>query len=250
MNHTEVDQTQKNREDCIEVRKNFSGYLDGAVSGVEMQAVDGHLKRCSDCAAEFQSWVTVQGLVATLARETPPQDLGVRLRVAISHENARRQGHWWDGLAVRWENGLRPLMVQASAGLASALVLLGGIGALIGMVAAPRAVMANDEPLGAMTAPHYLYSQAPQQPIQLPGQLTSQQAGQGTCQASTIVIEAKINAEGRVFDYTILSGPQNAETLAQIRDQLMLQVYEPARVFGEPIAGRVLTTFAAVSVRG
>ena len=224
MKHSEVGQTQKNWADCIEVRNSFSGYLDGAVSGVEMQAVDGHLKRCSACAAEFQSWLTIQGLVATLARETPPENLGVRLRVAISHENARRQ--------------FRPLMVQASAGLAMALVLIGGTGALIGMVAAPGAVMANDEPLGAMTSPHYLHSQAPQQPIQV------------TRSETTIVVEARVNAEGRVYDYTIVSGPQSPETLAQIRDQLMLQVYEPARVFGEPVSGRVLPTFAGVSVHG
>ena len=246
MNHHKFGHPKKNWTDCIEVRNSFSGYLDGAVSGVEMQAVDKHLKRCSKCAAEFQSWLTIQGLVSTLARDTPPDDLGLRLRVAISHEHARRQGHWWDGLAIRWENSLRPLMVQASAGLAMALVLIGGCGALIGMVAVPGAVMANDEPLGAMTSPHYLYSQAPQQPIQISGQKTDRE----TAQETTIVIEAKINAEGRVYDYAIVSGPQNPETLAQIRDHLMLQVYEPARVFGEPVSGRVLTTFVGVSVHG
>ena len=216
----------------------FSGYLDGAVNGVEMQTIATHLAECASCAQEFDSWRAMQGLLAAAGRGSKaPVDLGVRLRVAISHESARRRGHWWDGLAVRWENGVRPLLVQASAGLAMALVLLGTVGGLIGVVAAPSAVMANDEPLGAMTSPHYLYSAAPQQPVV-------------TGLDQTVVVEAKVNADGRVYDYSVLSGPQDAATLAQVRDQLMLQVYEPARVFGEPIRGRVLVTFSGVSVRG
>ena len=222
---------------CLEVREKFSGYLDGAVSGVEMLAVAGHLRGCVGCEREFESWRGLQGLLAAVGPDKAPEDLGVRLRVAISRESARRQGHWWDGLAVRWENGLRPLVVQASAGLAMALVLLGGIGGLMGFVAAPPAVMANDEPLGAMTSPHYLYSTAPQQPVV---------AGLDT----TIVVEAKVNADGRVYDYSVLSGPTDDRTMAQVRDQVMLQVYEPARVFGEAVSGRVLITFAGVSVRG
>ncbi len=223
--------------ECFEVRDKFSGYLDGAVSGVEMQAVAGHLGGCAACRGEFESWRGMQRVLAAMGPDKAPDDLGVRLRVAISRENARRQGHWWDGLAVRWENGLRPLVVQASAGLAMALVLLGGIGGLMGFVAAPPAVMADDEPLGAMTSPHYLYSDAPQQPVV-------------TGLDTTIVVEAKVNAEGRVYEYSVLSGPTDERTMAQVRDQVMLQVYEPARVFGGAIRGRVLITFAGVSVRG
>ena len=232
-----MNSTQCGQAGCLEVRDKFSGYLDGAISGLEMQAVSRHLQGCPGCAAEFASWRTIQGLLTAVGQEKAPEDLGVRLRVAISHESARRRGHWWDGLAVRWENGLRPLVVQASAGLAMALVLLGGIGTLIGFVAVPQAVMANDEPLGALSSPHYLYSTSPQQPVV-------------TGQDTTIVVEAKVNSGGRIYDYTILSGPDDARTLTQVRNQVMLQVYEPARVFGEPIRGRVLITFAGVSVHG
>ncbi len=223
--------------ECNQTRELFSGYLDGAVSGVEMQGVAGHLATCPDCTQEFESWRAIQGLLASVGRDKAPEDLGVRLRVAISHESARRQGHWWDGLVIRWENGGRQMLMQASAGLAMALLLVGTLGGLIGFVAAPSAVMADDEPLGAMTSPHYLYSAAPQQPV-----ITGQDA--------TIVVEAKVNEKGSVYDYTIVSGPDDPATSAQVRDQVMLQVYEPARVFGEPIRGRVLITFAGVSVRG
>jgi hypothetical protein len=50
------------------------------------------------------------------------------------------------------------MLVQVSAGFAGTIVLVGGVLLLLGMVAVPEPVMANDEPLGALTAPHYLYS--------------------------------------------------------------------------------------------
>ncbi len=222
---------------CTEVREQFSDYLDGGVSGREMQSIAAHLGSCSECKADFDSWRGMQRVLSAVGPVKAPTNLGLKLRLAISHENAKRQGHWWDPISVRWNNLLRPVVLQVSAGIAGAVLLVGTIGLLIGVVAAPQSVMANDEPLGALTSPHYLYSAAPQQPI-----LTSED--------TTIVVEAQVNAAGRVYDYAIVSGPQDASTDAQVRDQLMLVVYEPAMAFGQAVRGRILITFSGVSVRG
>ncbi len=220
---------------CHPVREMFSAYLDGAVNGREMQAVSAHLEACSDCRTEFEAWRGVQQMLTQVGPLKAPEDLGLRLRLAISRENARRQGHWWDVIVARWENTLRPALFQAAAGLAGSVALVGSMAMLIGVVAAPEAVMANDEPLGALTSPHYLYSAARQQPV-----VTSEDA--------TIVIQADVNARGQVYSYRILSGPSDPTTDAQVRDQLMLQVYEPAKAFGEPVRGQVLITFSGTSV--
>jgi anti-sigma factor RsiW len=222
---------------CHEVREMFSEYLDGAVSGRAMQALSAHLEFCRDCKAEFEAWRGVQQALGSVGPAKAPADLGLKLRLAISYETSRRDGRWWNILSTRWENILRPALLQASAGLAGAVLLIGGIATLIGVVAVPQPVMANDEPLGALTAPHYLYSAAPFEPVI-------------TAEDSTIVIQADVNAAGRVYDYTIVSGPKDPATETQVRDQLVMQVYEPARVFGEPIKGQVLITFSGVSVRG
>jgi anti-sigma factor RsiW len=222
---------------CLQVRELFSGYLDGAISGRQMHAVAGHLDRCTDCNADFAAWRGLQCVLETAGPMKAPEDLGLRLRLAISHENARRQSHWWDNLSLRWDNLLRPALLQVSAGLAGAVVLVGSIAMLVGVVAAPLPVLAHDEPLGALTSPHFLYSAARQQPVT-------------TAEDVTIVVEAEVNSAGRVWDYKILSGPTDAATDAQVRDQLLLQVYEPARIFGEPVRGHVLITFSGVSVRG
>lgn len=220
---------------CHPVREMFSAYLDGAVSGREMQAVSAHLECCSECRAEFDALRNLQQMLTHVGPMKAPEDLGLRLRLAISRENARRQGHWWDVIVARWENSLRPALFQAAAGFAGSVALVGSMAMLIGVVAAPEAVMANDEPLGALTSPHYLYSAARQQPVVTP-------------EDATIVIQADINAGGQVYNYKIVSGPSDPATDSQVRDQLMLQVYEPARAFGEPVRGHVLITFSGTSV--
>lgn len=222
---------------CVNMQERISEFLDGTMSGAEMQRSNAHLARCAACATELEEARALQQVLGNLGPVEAPSQLGLKLRLAISHENARRQGQWWDAIAARWDNIWRPALVQYGAGLASALVLVGGITLTIGMVAAPEAVLAHDEPLGALTVPHYLYSAAPAQPVL-------------TAQDTTILIQAYIDASGEVYDYTVLSGPQDAAVEAQVRNQLMLLRYEPARAFGEPIRGRVLITFAGASVRG
>lgn len=224
---------------CSDVRERFSPYLDGAVSGHEMQAIASHLARCQACTDEFRSLQAVQQTLASLGTVKPPADLGMRLRLAISHERVRASagllGRLRESFSLRWQNALRPLVLQASAGLAGALVLVGGVVFLLGMVAVPEPVMANDEPLGAVTSPHYVYSVERPHPIAVDHD-------------STIIVDALINTHGEVYDYTIVSGPEDAATRRQITSQLLESVFEPARAFGTPTRGRVVLTFSGVSV--
>ena len=222
---------------CDSIRSSFSTYLDGAISGHQMQAIARHLEFCEDCKREFDGLRAMQQSLASLGPAKAPADLGMKLRLAISHERAAMKSSWKDSFSLRWENTLRPLLVQASAGFAGSVVLVGGIMLLLGMVAAPEPVMANDEPLGAITVPHYLYSAVS------PHAIT-------TNHDVPIVVEAYVNEQGRVYDYNIVSGPVDATVKNQVVDQLVMSVFQPASVFGSPVRGRVVLTFAGVSVRG
>lgn len=224
-------------DNCSVIRSSFSDYLDGAVNGHRMQAIAEHLEHCAGCRLEFAGMKSLQRTLSMLGPAKAPADLGMKLRLAISHERAASKAKWIDSFLLKWENSFRPMLVQVSAGVAGTVVLVGGIMLLLGMVAAPEPVMANDEPLGALTVPHYLYS-------------AEQPRAIVTGQDSTIVVEAMVDARGRVYDYDIVSGPQDASVQAQIVDQLLLSVFEPARVFGGPVRGRVVLTFAGISVRG
>ena len=226
-----------NSLNCAKIRSSFSSYLDSAMSGQQMQAIAQHLDGCDACADEFAGLRAMQRSLATLGPVKAPADLGMKLRLAISHEQAARRSSWLDTVAVKWDNAVRPMLVQVSAGFAGSVALIGGIMLLLGMVAAPQPVMANDEPLGAMTGPHYLYSATSPNAIV-------------TDHDTAIIVEAYVNDQGRVYDYNIVSGPEDKAVQNQIVDQLLLSVFEPARVFGLPVRGRVVVTFSGISVRG
>jgi hypothetical protein len=222
---------------CQKCQSSFSAYLDGDVSGKLMQRIAKHLEDCADCRQDFASLRATQRVLSTVGQAKAPADLGLRLRLAISHEHSKRKSSWIDTVSLKWDNAVRPLLVQVSAGFAGAVVLVGSIALLLGLVAAPEPVMANDEPLGAMTSPHYLYSSVNPHAI-----LTDHDG--------VIVVEASVNSAGKVYDYRIVSGPESPAVQSQVVDQLLTSVFQPASVFGAPVRGRVVLTFSGISVRG
>jgi hypothetical protein len=123
---------------------------------------------------------------------------------------------------------------RLAGGLAAAIILVGSFSWLF---SAPIAVQANDDRLAHLVAPRYLYSQVPPQPIE-------------THRDVPIVIEALVDTHGRVYDYTVLEGPRDPAVLVRVEDNLLASVFKPATVFGVPVRGHVVLTFAGVSVRG
>jgi len=222
---------------CMKCQSSFSAYLDGDVSGQQMQKIASHLESCADCKREFAAWRATLNALSSVGSAKAPADLGLRLRLAISHEHSKRKSSWIDTLSLKWDNAVRPVLLQVSAGFAGTVALVGGIAVLLGLFAVPEPVMANDEPLGAMTAPHYLYSSVNPHAI-----LTDHDG--------VIVVEASVNSDGKVYDYRIVSGPESPAVQSQVVDQLLTSVFQPASVFGAPVRGRVVLTFSGISVHG
>jgi hypothetical protein len=222
---------------CLKCQSSFSAYLDGDVSGKQMQKIASHLESCTDCKREFATWRATLNALSSVGPAKAPADLGLRLRLAISHEHSKRKSSWLDTVSLKWENAIRPVLLQVSAGFAGTVALVGGIAVLLGLFAAPEPVMANDETLGAMTSPHFLYSSVNPHAIV-------------TGHDGIIVVEASVNSEGKVYDYRIVSGPESQAVQDQVVDQLLTSVFQPASVFGAPVRGRVVLTFSGISVRG
>ncbi len=111
---------------CLKNQSRFSAYLDGAVSGRQMQEIALHLESCEHCRREFAALRAVQESLGSLGQLKAPTDLGLRLRLAISHQYAERRSSWLDSLSLKWDNAIRPMLVQVSAGFAGAVVLVGG----------------------------------------------------------------------------------------------------------------------------
>jgi hypothetical protein len=71
-----------------------------------------------------------------------------------------------------------------------------------------------------------------------------------TAHDTPIVVEALVDASGRVYDFTIVSGPQTEAVRTQVADQLLGSVFQPASAFGAPVRGRVVVTYSGISVHG
>jgi anti-sigma factor RsiW len=222
---------------CADCRKQFSAYLDGAVTGATMQEIAAHLEVCSSCAAEFAEWRNAQALISSIGPAKAPANLGLRLRVALSQQSANTAQEKFSRGLVRWQNTFRPLVWQVTAGFASTVALLGAVALLIGMFASPEPLLARDEPLGMASSPRFLY--------------TSLATAGGIADGNNpVVVEAFVNGEGRVYDYKIVSGCADIKTRSQLVDTLLFSVFAPAQVFGQPVRGTVLLSFSGVSVRG
>jgi hypothetical protein len=227
---------------CAAHQALFSAYLDSALTGLEMHALRGHLEACAECAREFAQWRAAQASLSKLGPARAPADLALRLRVALSQERERTPRQVWGRLQVRWDNTVAPFLLRASAGLASALLLLGTVSVLIGTFAAPEPVAARDEPIGMASNPRLLFSRVPD------GQLGVEPPG-STINGS-VVVRVYVDREGRAYDFRILSGPADTHTRSSLENKLLFSTFEPARVFGQPINGTVVIAFSGVSVQG
>lgn len=223
---------------CEPIRAQFSDYLDGNLTGVAMQAIARHLETCLACAEDFRLWRSTQRSLANLGPIRPPADLSLRIRVALSQEHARTARNRLATWKVRWQNTVAPFLIQATAGLASAIVLLGTMAFLIGAFAAPEPASARDEPLGMASNPRFLYS------------VVETSSGTVSKKGNPVMVEVYVDAQGRVYDYDILSGPTDPSTRADLETLLLSSVFQPALSFGQPVRGVALLSFAGVSVQG
>ncbi len=222
---------------CAYFCEQFSAYLDGAVSGAAMAEIAAHLEVCSGCAAEFAQWRIAQSLISSIGPAKAPPNLGLRLRVALSQQSANTAQEKLARGRLHWQNTLRPLVWQITAGFASTVALLGGVALLVGMFASPEPLLARDEPLGMASSPRFLYS-------------SLEPAGGVADSNNPVVVQAFVNGEGRVYDYKIVSGNADNKTRSQLEDTLPFSVFTPALVFGQPVRGTVLLSFSGVSVPG
>jgi anti-sigma factor RsiW len=225
--------------DCGSMQARFSEYLDGRLNGREMQHISTHLEACRKCTQEWESLREMQLSLAALGPVAEPRDLLLRIRVAVSQERARSKQSIFNAWNLAWKNTIGPFLLQASAGFASAVLLLGTVIVLVTMFTQPESAQATtDEPLGNPTAPRLL---------SLSNGVGNSAIG---ALAGPVVVEAYVNDEGEVYDYRIVSGPNDEATRSEVENILLTSVFEPARFFGQPVRGLAVLAFSGVSVRG
>lgn len=221
---------------CAEIRKLFSPYLDGRVTGAEMGTLTRHVQQCAACEREYIAMQRSQQLLTNMGPKKAPTDLSLKLRLAISREAAQSRRPRFEGVLMRLENALQAFMVPATAGLVSAMLTFG---LLLGFFALPATLQASngDVPLMLYTRPEL------------------QQSAFGTTLGNigdnAVVVEAYVDANGRVEDYRILSQPDDAQAvLPQLKNLLIFTTFRPALSMGRPTAGTAVLSFSKISVKG
>jgi hypothetical protein len=221
---------------CPQAKRLFSPYLDGAVTGTEMLALQNHFAQCPTCHGEYQALRRTQQLLVNLERPKSPADLGLKLRLAISREAAYARGARFEGLMVRLENAFHAFMVPAAAGFISAVILFG-----IAMVyfVAPSTLRAdNDVPLVMVNTGPEL-------------QPSTFGLSMDTIDDDSLVIEAYVDSNGRVQDYRILSDSNDSqEVLPKVKQMLIFTTFRPALSMGRPTPSRAVLSFSKISVKG
>ena len=221
---------------CAEVKHLFSPYLDGVVTGAEMLALQDHLSGCPDCHREYQALRRTQQLLVGMEHRKAPADLGLKLRLAISREAAETRRGRFAGVRVRVENALEAFMVPATAGFLTAFVLFGI--AMMYFVAPSSLKADNDVPLVMVNSGPEL-------------QPTSFGMAMNSIDDDSLVIEAYVDANGRVQDYRILSDTESSkQVLPEVKRMLIFTTFRPALSMGRPTPSRAVLSFSKISVKG
>jgi hypothetical protein len=175
-------------------------------------------------------------MLSNLGRKKAPADLSLKLRIAISREAARTRRPRFEGFLVRLENAFHAFMVPATAGIVTAILFFG---LLLGFFALPAELQASsgDVPLMLYTGPQLEQS--------------AFETSLGNMGDDAVVVEAYVDANGRVEDYRILSQPDDAKAvLPQLKNLLIFTTFRPALSMGRPTKGTAVLSFSKISVKG
>jgi len=218
---------------CVQVQSMLSAYLDGAVTGKQMLSLGRHIEDCGSCEQEYRSLRRTQQLLGSIGRAKAPEDLSLKLRLAISREVARARQPYFGHLLFRLENSLRSFMVPATAGLVATIAIFA---LLMGFITPVQADTA-DVPLLLSTRPEL--------------QESSFGMTLGAISEDSLVIEAYVDANGRVQDYRILSGPDKLQDLPHsVKNMLIFTTFRPATSMGIPRPGTAVISLSKISVKG
>jgi len=217
---------------CAHAKSLLSAYLDGAITGKQMYALDLHIQDCGRCGEEYQSLRRTQSLMNRVRRAKAPDDLSLKIRLAISREAAHVRQPLWGSFILRVENSVRAFMVPATAGIFATIIVFG---LLMGFITPVKAT--DDVPLLISTDPEL--------------QSTGFGVSMGEINEESLVIEAYVDANGRVQDYRILSDPDKLRDLPhQVKNMLIFTTFRPATWMGSPRPGTAVLSFSKISVKG
>jgi Putative zinc-finger len=219
---------------CIKIQKLMSPFIDSMVTAVEAETVHAHVSTCDPCRRQLQILISMRSLLTRMDMPAVPTDLVLASRVRLSQE---RNKNLLVKFETRFNNILKPLAIPVIFGV-SLTTLCFGI--LLAALASNATAMAQstveEQPVFA------LY-----QPVRTTDPTMSRFASsKRQTWDEPLMIETGVDEDGRVTEYRIISGPQNAEVNRWIREVLSLAQFTPAIAFGKPVGSKIILSFVAV----
>jgi hypothetical protein len=120
-------------ERCEQLREHLSGYVDGALTPEEHEAVEEHLGSCAECRAELEALRRTVTAVASLPRRAAPSGLAGRVVAELRSEGAPAHPAI---ITVLWARALP---------IAAMLLIVFGITFMVGYPGAVRRSAARDK---------------------------------------------------------------------------------------------------------
>jgi hypothetical protein len=197
-----------------------------------MHEVSEHLRDCAACRVDYGQLESTRVLVSSLGPRQAPPDLAFKIRIALSSERSHGWRQFLQGQMVRWQHAFRTFMLPATAGVVTAIFFFG---ALIGFLVPPQVSAYADD------VPTMLYT---------PPRLESSPSVNELNLDSPIMIETDVDSTGRVQNYRIISGRDDAQIREQLNRALLFTIFAPAQSFGRPVPGKVVISFSHVHVQG
>ena len=229
---------------CREVGRQLAGYLDGEI-GVEKHAkVRIHLSECEACRSDLYRYQRLSRVLADVKPAEAPINLAARIQEEASRIKVRLEvaNPFWGRALVFFQNILEPLAVPATGGLLTAAFIFIFLAQNL-FLGLPIGRVLHDSPTN-LIQPAQVESLA-----QFP--VPAIVANNDYSHAGMLLVQATLNADGHVADYTIVSGPTNPEVRRQIDQILIFSRFRPELYFGRPMAGgQVMLSFSEVRVRG
>lgn len=217
---------------CHSVINSLSAHLDGVLARDEREELLTHVSGCRACAARLEQLARLRAALQALPVTAPPAQLTTVLRVMASKERervlARQRGLAFAERFHLWvDNLMRPLALPFAGGLISTMLLFS---MLIPTFAFRPVSAAKDIPVGIMTEPTVKASM----PFRFDGDVS---------------VEALIDGQGRMVDYTITKGPANDPELRRsIENYLVFTEFTPATMLGSPTFGRIYISFQRTTI--
>jgi len=222
---------------CQFTQESLSRYLDNRLPEPERSGVVLHLAACGECATRHEQMVELRENLRSLPIALAPARLATDLRVLASKElvrNRRRSSifalmqSWRDAARLVIDNLMRPLALPAvGGGLTSALFIFGMLMPNLGFLRNAT----NDTPSGIYTEASVIKVAA----FASPGKSNDD-----------TVVEVQINEQGRMVDYNVLQGQMTGE----IGNLLLFTTFNPATMFLQPTAGKVVIRRSQIVVKG